>query len=377
MKRQKKSEIDRLSDLPDHLLWHIMQFMIAKHCVQTCVLSKRWKNLWKCLTNIKLFDPYKGVIYDEFVSQFLSCRDNSAPLHSISYKNDEILPKTTNILVEIMEYAASHNVQQLEIQTDHIRNLELPPSIFNCDSLTSLTLFLRGVSKSTTKMFPKSLNLPALKTLTLVHFTFFTSDNGYAEPFSTCNMLNELVIFDCKLQDDAQGVLCISNSKLSILAIGTMNRRHSNIHKVILCTPKLKSLTMMGIPPIFPAPSTCSLTNLLEELNFDCSYGSMGEDILISWLHLIAKVNIMTLSYKFLKLMVNILKNNSSMRAQLPSFVKLKSLKVDANYPWKCNKRIREMVSYLLQNSPPPATFDIISLLNGIYKVYKQTTEAH
>ncbi|CAJ2661100.1 unnamed protein product [Trifolium pratense] len=344
--------------------------MIAKHCVQTCVLSKRWKNLWKCLTNIKLFDPYNGVIFDEFVSQFLSCRDNSVPLHSISYKNNvrrnyEIPPKTTNILVEIMEYAALHNVQQLEIKakTDHIRNLELPPSIFNCDSLTSLTLFLRGVSKSTTKMFPKSLNLPALKTLTLVQFTFFTSsDNGYAEPFSTCNMLNKLVIFACKLQDDAQG-LCISNSKLSNLAIGTMNRR-SNIHKVILCTPKLKSLTIIGIPPIFPAPSTCSLTNLLEELKFDCMYGStMGEDILISWLHLIAKVNIMTLSYKILKLMI--LKNNSSMRAQLPSFVKLKSLKVEA-YPWKCDDRIREMVSYLLQNSPPPATFDIISYLKGI-----------
>jgi hypothetical protein len=73
-------------------------------------------------------------------------------------KNYEIPPKTNNILVEIMEYAASHNVQQLEIntQTDHISNLlELLRSIFNCRSLTSLTLCLWDVDvdKPNTKMF--------------------------------------------------------------------------------------------------------------------------------------------------------------------------------------------------------------------------------
>jgi hypothetical protein len=152
-------------------------------------------------------------------------------------------------------------------------------------------------------MFPKTLNLPALKTLKLVCFTFFTSDNGYAEPFSTCNMLSKLVIMSCRLQDDAQG-LCISNSKVSNLAIGTLS--HSNIHKVILCTPKLTSLTINGTPPIFPAPYTYNLT-LLEELKFDCRFGdTMGEDILISWLYLLAKVKIMTLSTLILESMVNV-----------------------------------------------------------------------
>jgi hypothetical protein len=206
-----------------------------------------------------------------------------------------------------MEYAASHDVQELEIncQSDHISNLiELPPSIFNCSSLTSLTLCLWDVTKPNTKMFPKTLNLPALKTLKLVCFTFFTRDNGYAEPFSTCNMLSKLVIMSCRLQDDAQG-LCISNSKVSNLAIGTLDR-NSNIHKVILYTPKLTSLTINMTPPIFSAPYTYNLT-LLEELKFDCRFGdTMGEDILISWLYLLAKVKIMTLNFNILELMVNV-----------------------------------------------------------------------
>jgi hypothetical protein len=55
---------------------------------------------------------------------------------------------------------------------------------------------------------------------------------------------------------------------------------------------------------------------------------------------------------------MQILKNNGLLRTQLPSFVKLKSLKV-VSYSWICDDKVREMVTYLLQNSPPPATFVI------------------
>ncbi|XP_066340174.1 MEIOTIC F-BOX protein MOF-like isoform X2 [Miscanthus floridulus] len=38
---------DRLSSLPDCLLHTIMSFMKARQAVQTCVLSTRWRNLWR------------------------------------------------------------------------------------------------------------------------------------------------------------------------------------------------------------------------------------------------------------------------------------------------------------------------------------------
>jgi hypothetical protein len=300
-----------------------MQFMTPKHSVQTCLLSKRWKYLWKNLTTINLHYLEKyvgGDKFEKFVSRFLSNRDyydDYIPLDSISYVNGctsrnfrgyyhDIRPINYNIPAKIIEYAASHNVQQVEINaTTEISSKLLGslPTIFNCGSLTSLTLCLWDVCSTPTPiMFPKSLNLPALETLKLAGFTFFTSsDNGYAEPFSTCNMLSKLVILGCKLQDDAQG-LCISNSKLDNLVIGTI-KCDSNIRKVILCTPKLTCLTINGIPPTFPAPSL----TLLEELKFDCRYGfTIGEDILISWLHLLAQVNIITLNFRILYLMVNV-----------------------------------------------------------------------
>lgn len=37
---------DRLSDLPDALLHHIMSFMKSWEVVRTCKLSRRWRNLW-------------------------------------------------------------------------------------------------------------------------------------------------------------------------------------------------------------------------------------------------------------------------------------------------------------------------------------------
>jgi hypothetical protein len=114
-------------------------------------------------------------------------------------------------------------------------------------------------------------------------------------------MLSKLAFFGCRLQDDAQGI-CISNSEVSNLAIGSFYPP-SKIYKVILSTPKVTSLTIKDISATFPAPDTCNLT-LLEELKFECLHRStMGEDILLGWLHLIAKVNTMTLSLTLLHLM--------------------------------------------------------------------------
>jgi len=55
-KRKKTSdgrkEEDRLSDLLDVVLLHIMEFLLTREAVQSCVLSKRWKNLWKSVNTL-------------------------------------------------------------------------------------------------------------------------------------------------------------------------------------------------------------------------------------------------------------------------------------------------------------------------------------
>ncbi|KAF8714796.1 hypothetical protein HU200_027324 [Digitaria exilis] len=45
---------DRLSSLPDCLIHHIMSFMKARQVVQTCVLSTRWKHLWRSVPSLNI-----------------------------------------------------------------------------------------------------------------------------------------------------------------------------------------------------------------------------------------------------------------------------------------------------------------------------------
>jgi hypothetical protein len=308
MKRKRQKKSDRISELPDHVLLHIIEFMNIKQSVQTCVLSKRWKNLWKSLTNITLHHTKKprSDIFNKFVSQILSGRDGSLPLHSVEYVHDDAVycPKTT--LLEVMEYAASHNVQQVTIKAErwNVKDLEFPTSIFNCHSLTFLKLDFRYTCPyGRGKMFPKSLNLPALKTLHLTDLTFTTSDNGCAEPFSTCNMLSYLFIMGWFLQDDAQ-TLSISNSNVSSLTIDNTHLfEEANNYKVVFCTPKLTSLTINGRPsfPVF----ACHLP-FLEEVNIVYSFLCLSNErlIVMSWLQLLANVKIMTLGFETLKMML-------------------------------------------------------------------------
>ncbi|CAN6228227.1 unnamed protein product [Urochloa humidicola] len=48
---------DRLSSLPDKLLHIIMSFLPARQAVQICVLSPRWKNLWRSMPCLNIDQP--------------------------------------------------------------------------------------------------------------------------------------------------------------------------------------------------------------------------------------------------------------------------------------------------------------------------------
>jgi hypothetical protein len=231
----------------------------------------------------------------------MSGRENSLPLHSLTYYAMD--PSKTAVL-DVMKYAASHYVEELTIDVYLLfteKDFEFPPSIFYCHSLTFLKLDF-GLAHSYTNsknMFPKYLNLPALKTLHLINLTFTTSNNGCAEPFSRCNKLITLVIMDCFLQDDAQS-LYISNSNITSLTVGG-TKKHDLNYKVVFCTPKLTSLTIRG-RPTFLVPSACNLP-FIEQVNVDYTFRHTPREVLvmISWLQLIVSVKIMTLGFRTLE----------------------------------------------------------------------------
>lgn len=213
MKRKYNDDVkqDRLSDLPDSVVLHILSFFNTKEAAQTCILSKRWKNLWKFVTTLKLSTRHFETIhpFTKFVSHVLSHRDDSTALQALDSHRASIVE--AYLLKKIVKYAVSHSVQQLQISVDADFQC-FPPCFFSCNTLTSLKLSL-GFNT----LFPNFLNLPALTSLSLRSFVFHNSDDGRVEPFSKFKMLNSLIIDSCMVCD-AQN-LCISSPKLVNLSL--------------------------------------------------------------------------------------------------------------------------------------------------------------
>ncbi|KAK7315010.1 hypothetical protein VNO77_33542 [Canavalia gladiata] len=356
----RKEDMDRLSDLPDFVLLHIMKFMNMKHAVQTCVLSKRWKDFWKLLTNLELnsADFTNLAHFSKFVSWVLDNRDGSISLHSLALRRKGCIEH--ELLDRIMGYAVLHNVQQMTIDVNlNIKHgFKLHPCTFSSKTLNFLKLSIWAVPWMTE--LPNSLQLPALKSLHLEHVTFTASEDDCAEPFSSCHMLQTLVLDRCNLHQDAK-FLCISNSNLSSLSIGSTIQEAT--YQIVLSTPNLRSLTVMRDP--IHQLSTCNLT-VLEQVNIDIeayfhSHFEKTHLAVITLLRMLADyVKIMILSSSTLKIL-NVLSTPGSMLAQIPCFAQLKSLKLKMKPSSNISDEgVNRVVEYLLQKSPV-AKVDIIN----------------
>ncbi|KAK7270845.1 hypothetical protein RJT34_26310 [Clitoria ternatea] len=348
----RKEDKDRLSDLPDFVLLHIMKFMSTKHAVQTCVLSSRWKELWKCLSNLALnsSDFTNLVHFSKFVYRVLSSRDGSISLHSLDLRRKGCIEH--ELLDWIMGYAVSHDLERLTIEVNLNVKLgfKLHPCIFSCNSLTFLKLSIWAVPWMTE--LPNSLQLPALKSLHLEHATFTASDNDCAEPFSACRKLNTLVLDRCNLHRDAK-FLCISNPNLLNLTIGSTIQEVT--YRIVISTPNLRCLTVMRDP--IHQLTTCNLS-FLEQVNIDVEAFfhpqiEKSHLALISLLKELADyVKIMILSSSTLKIL-NVLSTPDSTITQIPCFVQLKSLKLKMKSSSNISdEEVSRIGEYLLQKSP-------------------------
>ncbi|XP_042035819.1 FBD-associated F-box protein At4g10400-like [Salvia splendens] len=139
---------DRINQLPDEILQHILSFIDIYEVVQTTILSKRWKDLWRSVLGIRLHIR-SGGRRRRRVSQFLSHRDAAAPLHGFHLSFDSVirvLEDDEAFVEECVLYAINQGVQSLRIQSPHrgLTTLRLPAALFTSTTLRELELTQKG-----------------------------------------------------------------------------------------------------------------------------------------------------------------------------------------------------------------------------------------
>ncbi|OMP02312.1 hypothetical protein COLO4_11203 [Corchorus olitorius] len=210
------TSMDRLSNLPDCILHHILSYMNATYCVRTSVLSKRWNRVWASLPVIKFeglyFNPRptrRREYFRDLVLGFLNGRDHHAPINylgldlsgaydldSHEYDLDE------NFATNFLAYVDSHDIQHLAMvfSPSHKKMPAeaFPKTLFPCQLQSVKTLDLKYYDHHC----PSNLELspsPAAQTLTTLrlHHCGFWGGNSL-DPFASFVNLKELYLHSCR-----------------------------------------------------------------------------------------------------------------------------------------------------------------------------------
>ncbi|XP_071696092.1 F-box/LRR-repeat protein At3g26922-like [Rutidosis leptorrhynchoides] len=354
-KQQKMNDdIDRLSSLPEGLIHKILSFIGTKRVVQTSALSSRWKYTWTSMPYLdfssKDFD--KLPIFSKFVNHVLSGRNNEAEVSSLKL---EFRGKVSQVFVKrLVNYAVSHNVQQMTVTCLFENEFEFPLSLFNSRSVKHLSLKTKYDGSRRMWRFgdavyinpTSSFELPALTTLHLDNVTF--SDVNTEKDigiFSKCANLKNITLKNFKTMCSNGFTIC--HPQLSNL---TLDYVDSNAKVINVVAPQLENLTIMKWSDCLYVVSTPNLRSLVckgwrsLKLNTDGFQLLEKADICISNPHICHVDSIVYLleqlhTVKSLKLnleVIELLSSSVELILHQPSpFVNLKNVSI---YPVKVEK---------------------------------------
>nr|CAB3491631.1 unnamed protein product [Digitaria exilis] len=81
---------DRFCTLPDAVMQHVLGFLPALDAVRTCVLGRRWRQLWRSAPRLRIATAdvpaprFVGSL-NRFIRQVLLLRDPGAPLDECEF----------------------------------------------------------------------------------------------------------------------------------------------------------------------------------------------------------------------------------------------------------------------------------------------------
>ncbi|XP_061352935.1 F-box/LRR-repeat protein At3g26922-like [Gastrolobium bilobum] len=164
--RQKAEENDvgrdRISDLPDAVLCHVLSFLPIKICVTTSILSRRWRHIWKDIQVLDFCDHYcEGFEHlAVLVNRVLAMRkgyDIRVFRLCRYFSNTD-----SDSVAKWVQTAIGPNLEELQLELHYGLGFVVPHTLFTCSRLVSLTLSY-GIRIEK----PPAVCLPSLKVLSV------------------------------------------------------------------------------------------------------------------------------------------------------------------------------------------------------------------
>ncbi|KAL3833052.1 hypothetical protein ACJIZ3_007788 [Penstemon smallii] len=229
----EKCIVDRLSPLPDDILHRILSFLDFLDVARTCVLSKRWRDVWMSVPCLN-FDMNEW----DFIKWALLLRDGSE-IRRIHITFDEI-----EQLNWLLRFAASKKVQELSFIDGEPCEEELEFPRLLCKTLKSLTVHFKN--EITIRV---STAFSSLKSLVL-EGVVMSRDAAEKLLSSDCVELEDVYLEEIFVGD--LEIINISARKLKNLTIKNIcycdgfTLARSFISKLNICAPNLVSFSYEG-----------------------------------------------------------------------------------------------------------------------------------
>ncbi|CAL4992653.1 unnamed protein product [Urochloa decumbens] len=200
MKASAAGGEDRISDLPDALLHHVLSLLPVDEAVRTSVLARRWRGLWKGMPVLRLVGPKKrfptAEDFDRFVNRLISVRGDlplvsckvAAYLTWDDYAGEPEEPEPNIYFDSWIQYALACKVKMLKVVDDlvgsetelivplvsqHLTSLDVHYVCLGKDTVDfSSCPVLEDLKMQECGLWVRSMSFPSLKRLYLVECNF-------------------------------------------------------------------------------------------------------------------------------------------------------------------------------------------------------------
>lgn len=251
-KRQKLA-VDRMSDLPESLLIHILSFLPTQKAITTSILSSRWKDLWTLVPKLDINTEELHPIdkHEHTVSRIFH-------QHKTPYLRTFRLTYSCDNRSDVdawISNVAARKVEELDLKIyddgywdfQHLRSYH-SHEIFSCKTLVVLNLRSRIVIDP-----PSSFQFPSLKILGLFYVDY--KSDSLSGLLSGCPVLEDLSFESACMGGVFNHKICVPMLKrlsiaIKVLTYGLFKLLDYNdsdcIYRIEINTPALEYFKYSG-----------------------------------------------------------------------------------------------------------------------------------